>query len=443
MTALCGLFYGSNKMATDVDVQYFSHLNGLTLGNNWGDLIRLLDKALVTGINFTQITAASIDTQGDVHITLYAAHNAMLFQVVELSGFTPNSLNQKYRIKGVPNTTQLILKPALDIAERSITAIGTGKLVSLGYEIIFRDPEDVKRVYRAKNPSAQHPFIRVDESLASDTGTYTSTYAKSAMVGLLEHMDHIDDYENPNVLQLPFDPANPSKNWKIIGTGSSVVKGWSRWYWRRSGEPRANVADSIVPSSGNAQFTLVGDFNAFYFMRNFVANGYNKILSGCGLFDGSLPDDLIPNWFLMAYSIADPATSYLNMQTHAYATPLIHAQPFGTTETYSKFLLPSYNITNKYTASLDAVGVLPSLQSGYSGIYSSNILSALEVPIVDSAKYLRGTLKHICFDGNNTGARAHTTPLLSENSMYVRDTGIEASGGNTATGFYFYIGELE
>ena len=91
-------------MATDVDVQFFSHLNGLALGNNWGDLIRLLDKALVNGIDFTSITAASIDAQGDVHITLYAAHNAMLFQVVELSGFTPASLNQKYRIKAVSYT---------------------------------------------------------------------------------------------------------------------------------------------------------------------------------------------------------------------------------------------------------------------------------------------------------------------------------------------------
>ena len=109
-------------MATDVDVQYFSHLNGLVLGNNWGDLIRLLDKALVTGVDFTQITAASIDAQGDVHITLFAAHNAMLFQVVELSGFTPNSLNQKYRIKGVPSTAQLILKP-----KDSITGTTTDK----------------------------------------------------------------------------------------------------------------------------------------------------------------------------------------------------------------------------------------------------------------------------------------------------------------------------
>lgn len=201
-------------MATDVDIQFFSHLNGLTLGNNWGDLIRLLDKALVTGIDFTQITAASIDKQGDVHITLYSAHNAMLFQVVELSEFTPASLNQKYRIKGLPSATQIILKPKTDIVERSVTAIGAAKLASLGYEIVFRDSNDVKRVYRAKNPTTQHPYIRVDESLASPdgtTGVYASTYAKSAMVGLLEHMDHIDDYENPDVLQLPFDPANPKK----------------------------------------------------------------------------------------------------------------------------------------------------------------------------------------------------------------------------------------
>src|SRR5690606_39592779 len=130
MATFSGLFYGSNKMATDVDVQFFSHLNGLTLGNNWGDLIRILDKALVTGIDFTQITAASIDEQGDVHITLYAAHNAMLFQVVELSGFSPESLNQKYRIKGVPSDTQLILKPHVDLVATTITTLGDAKLAS-------------------------------------------------------------------------------------------------------------------------------------------------------------------------------------------------------------------------------------------------------------------------------------------------------------------------
>jgi hypothetical protein len=97
-------------MATDVDVQYFSHLNGLVLGNNWGDMIRLLDTCLVNGLPLTEITSASIDAQGDILITTYAAHKCMLFQIIELTGFTPTELNGKYRIKGTPSENQLVLK---------------------------------------------------------------------------------------------------------------------------------------------------------------------------------------------------------------------------------------------------------------------------------------------------------------------------------------------
>ena len=56
-------------MATDVDVQFFSHLNGLVLSNNWGDMIRLLDACLVNGVTLPNVTSTSIDEQGDVHLT--------------------------------------------------------------------------------------------------------------------------------------------------------------------------------------------------------------------------------------------------------------------------------------------------------------------------------------------------------------------------------------
>ena len=100
MAALCGLFYGSNKMVTEVDVQFFSHLNGLTLNNEWGEMIRMLDKTLVNGIELPAITAASIDVDGSVHLTFFANHKALILQVVELSGFAPSVLNQRYRVKG-------------------------------------------------------------------------------------------------------------------------------------------------------------------------------------------------------------------------------------------------------------------------------------------------------------------------------------------------------
>ncbi len=294
-------------MATDVDIQYFSHLNGLNLGNNWGDLIRMLDKTLVTGIDFTSITAASIDEQGDVRITLYSAHNGMLFQVVELMGFAPFSLNQKYRIKGVPNATQLILKPKTDIIERTIATVGVGKLASLGYEIIFRDSNDVKRVYRANNPGSEHPFIRVDETISDGTNSYTSTYAKSAMVGLLESMNHIDDYQNPNVLQLPFDPADPAKNWNISGSGTNVIKGWMRWYWAS-----ALSNESNTPINGNRNFSIFGSKDSFYLQVAYDTN--NPVFSylyGAGTHSRGLIDNVIPNWYLMGYLSTSAASNII------------------------------------------------------------------------------------------------------------------------------------
>lgn len=447
MAALCGLFYGSNKMATDVEVQFFSHLNGLTLGNNWGDLIRLLDKALVTGLDFTQITAASIDAQGDMHITLYAAHNAMLFQVVELSGFTPTSLNQKYRIKGVPNTTQLILKPALDITERSITAIGTGKLVSLGYEIIFRDTGDVKRVYRAKNPSAQHPFIRVDETISDGTNSYASTYAKYAMVGLLEYMAHIDDYQDTSKLQLPLDTTDFSKNWKITGTGTGVVRGWSRWYWARN-HPSANPGsasganDAASPANGNRTFTLCGDTNAFYLLANQTTVRTEwKVLYGTGLYNSCLKSDVIPNWFLLSRYETSDAT----VASSIYSNVVMGITPLMNGQNQSSFYTPYFSEESRIRNSVASYGLMPDYNSGLSGLYSNTGLSALEIPLYDANKLLKGSFKHAYYSGNySSNYGSSTSPVLAQNSMYVHDRAFTGgSATDQAGGFYFYLGELE
>lgn len=427
-------------MATDVDVQYFSHLNGLVLGNNWGDLIRLLDKTLVTGIDFTQITAASIDAQGDVSITLFAAHNAMLFQVVELSGFTPNSLNQKYRIKGVPNTTQLILKPALDITERSITTMGAGKLAPLGYDIIFRDTNDVKRVYRAKNPTAQHPFIRVDESLASPDGTsgiYTSSYAKYAMVGLLEKMDHIDDYENLDVLQLPSYTTSPKSNWEVRGTGTSVIRGRSKWYYanRNIG---AGGADINTPVSGNRFFTIVGDRDAFYLLNSYDLTSKDKKINGCGVFDSVQEASVIPNWFLM---------SHLAATLNAGGSVQLYTESGGSTLTYNKesasFLIPKLSPANKMSPHVKAYQITPDYKTGHSDLnLNPFMLANLTIPFYDADNYVRGSLKHLLYSASASFYSYPNTHLrIAGNSMYVLDGCYIPS--NLQTGVAFYLGELE
>jgi hypothetical protein len=437
-------------MATDVDVQYFSHLNGLTLGNNWGDLIRLLDKALVTGIELTQITSASIDEQGDIHLTLYAAHNCMLFQIIELSDFADVSvdgvsrhINGKYRIKGVPVNNQLILKGIIRTVDNppivNLSSLGSAKLASLGYDIVFRDTNDVKRVYRAKDPTAQHPFIRVDESLTSadeTTGVYTSTYAKFAMIGLLENMTHIDDYENPLVLQLPFDSADPGKNWKITGTGTSVLRGWCKWYWCLSAGGWNTSAESSAPSAGNRKFTLFGDKNAFYLLNQTGLANDSKFLNGCGLFGSALKSDVIPNWFLMAYDKNTAASAAPNRPTARTGSPLMR---YSNTDT-DRFLLPRYAELSRIANHTYAVPILPSGFSGRDNLFSASNIPAIEIPFYDETACLRGSLPHVCYSGKSA-APAETSPIPSENSMYISDV---AACYNYSNGmFYFYLGELE
>ncbi|UUM26283.1 hypothetical protein NQU59_11245 [Acinetobacter colistiniresistens] len=419
-------------MATDIKVQFFSHLNGINLGNNWGDLIRMLDTCLVNGLPFTSVTAASIDANGDINLTFFAAHNAVLFQIVELSGFSPSNINGKYRIKGLPTSTQMILKA--ELSGKSITANGSAKLAALGYDIIFRDTNDVKRVYRAKNPSSLHPFIRVDESISDGTNSYNSAYAKFAMVGLLENMSHINDYEDPNKLQLPLDTSNFKRNWQITGTGTTVVRGWSRWYWARNSNVYNGSADQAAPSEGNIQFTFCGDEDAFYFIRPYTPTINRKVISGCGIFNAALDSSIVSNWFLMTtYNAANASFG------QDFSSGIQGGLPLALNENTSCFLTTKYTVNARIANTDIAKPIVFNYASG-GGAFNSSQVAALEIPFRDNSGFLRGTLKHVLYSGNSRGG-INTTPLISDTSMYVTDS-ILAIDFNPG-GLYFYLGELE
>lgn len=419
-------------MATDVDVQYFSHLNGLVLGNNVGDLINLLDTCLVNGIAFSSITSATIDDNGDINLTFFSAHNAMLFQVVELSGFSPVGLNGKYRIKGVPNVNQLILQA--NLVGTSITTVGTGKLASLGYEIVYT--AQYKRVYRALNPTTQHPYIRVDETISDGTNSYNSAYSKYAMVGLIENMTHIDDYLDTGKLQLPLDTNDFAKNWKITGTGTTVTRGWSKWYFARAYTVWSTFQDSTSPFNGLRYFTLTGNKDAFYLLNSHAVTttDYRKVLNGCGLFNSALNSSIIPNWFLMsALGLYNASYSFKAVVTTG-GTPLA-----GDVE-YSKFYACKYQPLTRLANHVAVRPILADYATGKSNIFGSSNVSAVQIPFFDTDGYARGSLKHVCYSGKNHGYGV-TTPILSDTSMYILDSICTNPDGSTG-GVYFYLGEL-
>ncbi|MHA3051160.1 hypothetical protein [Acinetobacter sp. ANC 4640] len=428
-------------MAAATDIQFFSHLNAgcPQLTNNWGCMISLLDACLVNGVSLPNVSSVTVATGGNITVNFASAHSVLLFQCVTLAGFAPSVLNGKYRVIGVPSTIQLTLSS--DLSAQSATAMGTAKLSPLGYQIIFSAA--AKRVYRALNPTAQHPYIRVDESLSSAdgiTGVYTSTYGKSAMVGLVENMTNIDDYLDTGKLQLPLDTTNFSKNWTISGTGTNVIRGWAKWYWANgSSTPNNSNLESYVPATGTRSFTLIGDSDAFYLQLNPANQNANKLLMGCGLYTSCLQTDIVPNWFLMA-TLKNSTAGDVSSQN---CTPVLQygSTPLVSNQISNMFFTPNYKIASKIINHSNTYGITPNTASGIATLYLNNT-AALEIPFYESGGYLKGNLKHICFSGINLSAYTATTPLLSDKSMYVADSVHTFNGNNIVGGFYFYLGEM-
>lgn len=422
-------------MATDTKVQFFSHLNGLVIDNNWGDLIALLDICLVSGLSLPDVATASIDVQGDINLSFNTDHKCLLLQIIELSGFLPANINGRYRIKGMPTETSLILKA--ELLGANVTGNGSAKLAALGYDKIYEEGA-LKRAYRAKNATPQHPYIRFDETHTDGANIYSSTYAKFAMVGLVENMTHINDIEDTSKLQLPLDTNDFKKNWKIAGTGTTVVRGWSRWHYATKSS--ANMSDTEVATNGPRSFTVVGDGDAFYMHTAIKPTSKGqKHLRGCGLFNNSQPNDIVPNWFLMTYTPDTPTNANANYVTYINGYPGI--TPISTHPINSVFFVNKYTPLNRIANHTKGIPIVPDYATGASSLYTNTNLPALEVPFSDTEKTLRGSLKHVHYAGNNNSSLTQTTPMVSEGSMYLWDSTVYSN--DSIGGVYYYLGELE
>lgn len=285
----------------------------------------------------------------------------------------------------------------------------------------------------------------MDETLVDGSNSYSDTYSRSLMVGLIENMAHIDDYENTSKLQLPLNTANFKENWQISGTGSSVIRGRCKHYWAMGGAAFAAAIETnttYVSGTTLLPFTMCGDRQAVY-MCNPVTVGNTgqlkyKSLRGFGLFESATDDSIIPPWFLM---LPDRQATGANTSKTLYD---VGGMPLTHSINGSKFHITKYTPLAKISNSTTAIPVLPDFASGNSNILGNTACAALEVPIYDSDKNLRGNLKHVCYSGNSRGS-INTTPILSGSSMYVSDavygaTGVGAAGDGS---IYFYLGELD
>ncbi|MEG2431904.1 MAG: hypothetical protein RSA84_16065 [Acinetobacter sp.] len=403
------------KMVAETKVKFIcsENINAPILGNSFGALISVLDAALVSGVALPAISSTVIDG-ANIILNFGVNHNLKLFQVLRLIGFSPSQINGDFRIVGIPDSTRAAI--ALPAGVTGISTSGIAVLAPLGYEKSFSGTN--KAAYRNANTNAVHrPFLRVDNS---QDPVYGSTYAKYAKVGILKTMSGIDDISGE---QVPFDSANPAKNWTGTGSGTSAYNGWAKWYYARNASPYNASADSAAPADGARQWMIVGDDQAFYLIMNFIPNNSLKLVYGFGVYDKYFGDESTPYFLASTLNYTTAGTSQ-DLSVLPNATPFI----------YSAVCAPLlvFNTSGSTSQSL----VLPQ-----HGLYKSgrednfaNTFVVRPYVLMTSTKYLLGDTPHIRYIDKIRSDNAFTA-ISADNYMYVIDTILSETGQVGRIGF--------
>lgn len=246
----------------DLTVKYFN--SGMTgapqISNNWGDLVTMLDACLVNGFALKAIdTLTCVD--GVATATISAGHAYRSEQVVEIAGADQPEYNGQFRVIATTATTFSYPVTGTPVSPATSATSLTAKVAPLGWAKAFAGIN--KAAYRSQNPASPQNLLLIDDSLK--TPGYTNTWAKWANVGIVEDLADIDTIVGA---QAPFDPNNPTQNWKQVQANQW---GWYKWYHART-SGYDNSGDS---GGGNRNWVLIGDDRLFFlFVTNAAAYGW-------------------------------------------------------------------------------------------------------------------------------------------------------------------------
>ena len=246
----------------DLTVKYFN--SGMTgapqIANNWGDLVTMLDACLVNGFALKAIdTLTCVD--GVATASISAGHAYQQEQVVEIAGADQPEYNGQFRVIVTTATTFTYAVSGSPASPATSATSLSAKVAPLGWEKAFAGTN--KGAYRSKNPASPQNLLLIDDSLK--TPGYTTTWAKWANVGIVEGLSDIDTIVGA---QAPYDPNNPTQNWKQVQANQW---GWYKWYRART----AGYDNSGDSGGGNRNWVLIGDDRLFYlFVTNAAAYGW-------------------------------------------------------------------------------------------------------------------------------------------------------------------------
>jgi hypothetical protein len=246
----------------DLTVKYFN--SGMTgapqISNNWGDLVTMLDACLVNGFALKAIDTLTF-ADGIATATISSGHAYRPFQVVEIAGAEQPEYNGSFRVLTTTTTAFTYAVTGAPVSPATTATNLSAKVAPLGWEKPFAGTS--KAAYRSKNPLSPQNILLIDNSLK--TPNYTTGWAKWANVGIVEDLSDIDTIVGA---QAPYDPNNPTQNWKQV---TASQWGWYKWFHARSNQYESN-GDS---GGGGRNWVLIGDDRLFFlFCTNAAGYGW-------------------------------------------------------------------------------------------------------------------------------------------------------------------------
>jgi hypothetical protein len=161
----------------------------------------------------------AIDTltfaDGIATATISSGHAYRPFQVIEIAGAEQPEYNGQFRVLTATATTFTYAVTGTPVSPATTRHESLGQGCPAGVGEAVRGTH--KAAYRSKNPQSPQNLLLIDNSLK--TPNYTTGWAKWANVGIVEDLSDIDTIVGA---QAPFDPNNPTQNWKQVRPASGV-----------------------------------------------------------------------------------------------------------------------------------------------------------------------------------------------------------------------------
>lgn len=322
------------------NVKVFSHLNfdaPIIKGDNWGYLINVLRKCLITGFNErTDLSEIKVTAEDTVILKFLTAHNYQPEQTISITGTPLPDLNSELVIRSV-NGLEIICDPYVSLAnivgQEFVGLSGaTTKAAPLGF--IEEYSENNKSVFRP-NETEKNCYLCVDDNMPVG---WDNTKNILPLVFMTDKMTDVNTVTGKFIV--PYDSVIPNKyKEKIYGATKTGM-----WHWP-SFLIIGTSTNTIAQQGQIVEWNIVGNDKFFYLITRYQS--YYAAKDRCfyfGKFKSIIPNDT-GNYILMADSF-NGTSDYITQYNTGYSG----VGPNNSKMSYNK--LSYNNITNTVSTAL-------------------------------------------------------------------------------------------